>query len=89
MQFTTIVFGMAALGLASQSAAADTAPAPLKDKYHVTEQERLACSADAIRLCSEAYPDEDALLSCMKANRSMLSPACVVAFDSGLRRRRL
>jgi hypothetical protein len=75
--------------LPGESALADNGLPPLKDKYHVTEQERAACSTDAVRLCSDAYPDEDALIICMKANRSQLSGACNAAFDAGLRRRHL
>jgi hypothetical protein len=76
-------------GAALHTAEAQTSHPPLNDKYHVTEQERVACSSDALRLCSQAYPDEDALISCMKTNRSQLTPACVVAFDAGIRRRHL
>ena len=65
-------------------------PAPqAEDKYHVTSQEKAACSSDAIRLCMHTYPDEDRLLVCMKQNRDALSAACRVAFDAGVRRRRL
>lgn len=63
--------------------------AAASDKYHVTEQEKAACTADAARLCLSAYPNEDALLACMKQNRSSLSPTCLVAFDAGVRRRHL
>ena len=59
------------------------------DKYHVTEQERAACTDDAARLCSSAFPDEDKLLVCMKTNRDALSANCLVAFDAGVKRRRL
>lgn len=59
------------------------------DKYHVTAREKAACTADAMRLCMSAYPDEDKLLLCMKTNRASLSPTCQIAFDAGVRRRRL
>ena len=61
----------------------------LRDKYHVTAEERAACSQDAVRLCSSAYPDEDALIVCMKASHAQLSPQCQTAFDTGLKRRHL
>ena len=60
-----------------------------EDKYHVTSQEKAACTSDAIRFCMHTYPDEDQLLACMKQNRDALSAACRVAFDAGVRRRRL
>ena len=59
------------------------------DKYHVTQEERAACTDDAARLCSSAYPDEDKLLACLKMNRESLSSICLVAFDAGLKRRHL
>jgi hypothetical protein len=68
--------------LASTAGAAD-------DKYPVTAGEKLACTADAVRLCFGSYPDEDRLLGCMKTNRAALSSGCRVAFDAGLKRRRL
>ena len=59
------------------------------DRYHVTEQEKAACTEAAARLCISAYPDEEKLLSCMKDNRTSLSPACLTAFDAGVKRRHL
>ena len=61
----------------------------LDDKYHITPEEKAACSSDALRLCSNTYPDEDRLFSCMKENRASLSAVCRVAFDAGRKRRRL
>lgn len=89
MRFLAILFCLAPVCLPLHTAAAEASVRTLHDKYHVTEQERAACGSDALRLCSQAYPDEDALIVCMKANRSMLSNACVMAFDAGLRKRRL
>lgn len=59
------------------------------DPYHVTDAEKAACTSDAVRFCYGTYPDEGKLLSCMKQNRSMLSNSCRVAFDAGVKRRRL
>ncbi len=64
-------------------------PEGAQDKYHLTTQERAACSSDAIRFCMQTYPDEDRLLACMKQNRDALSATCRVAFDAGVKRRRL
>ena len=78
----TIIFGaLSILGI--------SAPAGISDPFHVTDEEKAACTQDATRLCISAYPDEDKLLSCMKENRSALSPACLKAFDAGVKRRHL
>ena len=58
-------------------------------KYHITAAEQAACFSDAARLCSDAYPDEDKLLSCMRQNQNVLSEGCAVVFKAGLRRRHL
>ena len=59
------------------------------DKYRITDQEKAACTMDAVRLCGGAYPNEDRLIACMRANHASLSSTCRVAFDEGVRRRRL
>ncbi len=59
------------------------------DKYKVTNAEKAACTADAIRLCMDAYPNEEKLIGCMKSNRDSLSTTCRVAFDAGIKRRHL
>ncbi len=59
------------------------------DPYAITAQEKAACGADARRLCEAAYPDEHALLLCMKTNRQRLGPTCLPVFEAGLRRRGL
>ena len=74
---TTIVAGLISPALAST------------DKFHVTDAEKAACTSDAVRFCFGTYPDETKLLSCMKQNRSQLSDTCRVAFDMGVKRRRL
>ena len=58
-------------------------------RFHVTDAEKAACTSDAVRFCYGTYPDEIKLLSCMKQNRSQLSDTCRVAFDIGVKRRRL
>ena len=59
------------------------------DKYNVTPEEHAACDDDAARLCSDAYPDEDKLIACMRINRSDLSRACRPVFESGMRKRHM
>ena len=57
------------------------------NKYNITPIEKAACSADAIRLCSHTYPDQDRLLACLRTNIRSLSLVCSVAFKAGLKRR--
>ncbi|MDX7953682.1 hypothetical protein P7D22_21190 [Lichenihabitans sp. Uapishka_5] len=64
-----------------------TAPARAEGKYQVTGIERAACESDAVALCSATYPDEDALLACMRLNVSKLNAGCRPVFIEGLRRR--
>ena len=59
------------------------------DTFHLSETEKAACTSDAQRLCSSAYPDEQRLLVCMKANRASLGQTCLPVFDAGLKRRGL
>ena len=59
------------------------------DKYQITAAERAACTPDAERLCSAAYPDEDKLIVCLQSNRTALSPSCATVFKAGLKRRNL
>ena len=82
--------GMLVLDVSASHAVAAAAGqvAPI-DKFGITDQERAACTADAIALCSTAYPDEDKLLACMKLNRGSLSGGCRIVFDRGLQRRHL
>ncbi len=89
MRLLAFLFCLLSVWVPLRSAAADPSLPPLRDKYHVTEAEKAACSGDAVRLCSDAYPDEDALIVCMRAKRAELSSACVAAFESGLKRRHL
>ncbi len=68
---------------------AGTGTAIPADPLHITAAEKAACTQDAMRLCSGAYPDEEKLIGCMKANRTALSATCGAAFDAGVRRRGL
>lgn len=66
-----------------------TVAAQAQGKYQVTDAERAACGEDAVNLCSAAYPDEDALIACMKLNVAKLTAGCRPVFIQGLRRRGL
>ena len=60
-----------------------------QDRFQITDVERVACQGDAIKLCSGAYPDQDALLACMRINETHLTSSCRPVFIAGLRRRGL
>ena len=80
---------LASIGLVSLIASGAARGDEVRDKYHITNAEKVACTADAMRLCSGVYPDEDGLIACMRQNRSSLTTLCRVAFDAGLKRRHL
>jgi hypothetical protein len=41
-----------------------------------SEEERRACTPDAMRLCREYIPNVERIIACMVARRAELSPAC-------------
>ena len=43
-----------------------------------TLQERAACTPDVLRLCSSDIPNVERIVTCMKRERSKLSPACAM-----------
>ena len=51
------------------------------------EQQRVACEADVMKLCSAHVPDRDKIAQCMSANRSQLTPACGKVFDASIKAR--
>lgn len=46
-----------------------------------TRAERAACTPDAVRLCSQHFPNVGRVASCMRSNRAGLSEACRAAMD--------
>ena len=65
------------------------AAAQVDNKFHITPEEQAACEGDATALCSAVFPDQEALIRCMKANEASLSPTCRKTFVAGLKRRNL
>lgn len=61
----------------------------VRDKYNITPEEHAACDNDAKRLCSDAYPDEDKMLVCMKSKLGQLNSVCKIVFKTGLRKRHM
>ncbi len=48
-----------------------------------TKDEQSACKPDVYRLCKDAIPVTDKIVSCLKENRSKLSPSCRKVFSHG------
>lgn len=59
------------------------------NKLNITPAEHEACDPDARSRCATAYPDEDRLVTRMRAKQKQLSPACLATFRAGLRRRHM
>ena len=89
MRSMLVVLGVCASFVVMVTASQAEAPANPPSKFNVTPKEKAACMQDAVRLCIQAYPDEDALISCMRTNRANLSPNCLTVFDAGLKRRHM
>lgn len=43
------------------------------------------CKEDALRLCADAVPDEDAIVACMRPKRALLTAPCRTVFDQVVR----
>ena len=65
------------------------ARAQVLNKYHITAEEQAACQVDATTYCSSVFPDEDALIACMRSNVTNLSPTCRKTFAVGLQKRHM
>ena len=60
-----------------------------ENKFAVTTEELAACQDDVVRLCSDAYPDQERILLCMRAKRSQLGAVCQKTFTAGLQTRHM
>jgi hypothetical protein len=49
-----------------------------------TLAQRMACTPDAIRLCSALVPNADEITTCLKENSAELSDACRTAVEAGM-----
>jgi hypothetical protein len=47
-----------------------------------TRAQRLACTPDALRLCSAFIPNADEVTSCLREKNAELSDACRTAFEA-------
>jgi hypothetical protein len=50
-----------------------------------TMEQRLACTPDALRLCSAFIPNADEITSCLRAKTAELSDACRAAVGAGIK----
>jgi hypothetical protein len=48
-----------------------------------TQEQRLACTPDVLRLCSEYIPNADEITVCLGEKNAQLSDACRTAFEAG------
>jgi len=46
-----------------------------------TQQDADACTPDAMKLCSQAIPDENRVAQCLVQNKRQLSPACTLVLN--------
>lgn len=46
-----------------------------------TNEQRVACTPDAFRLCSSEIPNIPGITACMRRQKASLSPACKAVFD--------
>lgn len=67
-------FAMATAGLLAMLSGITSAAA------QGSEEERRACTPDAMRLCREYIPNVERIIACMVARRAELSPACQAFF---------
>lgn len=50
--------------------------------YRGTQDQQQACTPDVMRLCSDSVPDVNRIVTCLRRNRSNLSPACGSVFGA-------
>lgn len=44
-------------------------------------QDQIACTPDVYRLCGQFIPNEDTIVTCLKANKAKLSAGCKEVFS--------
>ena len=64
---------MAALLFAASSA--------LAQENQGTDQQRVACTPDVLRLCSSEIPNVDRIVACLRREKSQLSAGCRQVFE--------
>src|ERR1700730_14600326 len=51
-----------------------------------TLAQRMACTPDALRLCSAFVPNADEITTCLKEKNTELSDACRTAVEAGMKK---
>jgi hypothetical protein len=57
------------------------ASSALAQENRGTDQQRVACTPDVLRLCSSEIPNVDSIVACLRREKSQLSPGCRQAFE--------
>ena len=47
-----------------------------------TDQQRVACTPDVLRLCSSEIPNVDRIVACLRREKSQLSAGCRQVFET-------
>jgi len=76
-------YGAAILAAGIMVSALAGADAALSAEYRGTQDQQQACTPDVMRLCSDSVPDVNRIVTCLRRNRSNLSPACGSVFGAG------
>jgi hypothetical protein len=70
--------------LCASLALLSTAVTPAPSFSQETIAQRMACTSDALRLCSAFIPDADAITACLKEKSAELGDACRTAFEGAM-----
>ena len=57
------------------------ASSALAQENRGTDQQRVACTPDVLRLCSSEIPNVDRIVACLRRQKSQLSAGCRQAFE--------
>ena len=77
-KFNTSRFAIRAALFGVANALSLTAFASASHAY--TNEQRIACTPDAFRLCSSEIPNIPGITACMRRQKANLSPACKAVF---------
>src|SRR5215471_20839374 len=58
-----------------------TGSSALAQENRGTEEQRVACTPDVLRLCSWEIPNVDRIVTCLRREKSQLSPGCRQVFE--------
>jgi hypothetical protein len=78
----TLLRPMALARLCVSLAVLSTMASPALSFSRGTREQRLACTPDALRLCSAFIPNADEITTCLREKNAELSDACRTAFEA-------